>query len=147
MGHQPCVFLWDSAGSAHGAHWRDLPDECPDSSTLLASVADVGRVGHLAADLAEAAGPDGRAEAAGLGRSLSGCYVRHREKRGLGVAGKGTKCVVVSFRTGDKGDGLQAPLVLSFAEQEGLSGQVVGSGPVERLPLPRLREASRRPHQ
>src|SRR5271156_1727867 len=33
MGHQPCVFARDSVGPAHGARWRDLPDESPDGST------------------------------------------------------------------------------------------------------------------
>jgi transposase len=66
---------------------------------LLEATADVGRTRRLAKGVAQTAGPVGRTQATGVGRSLSGRDFRHRQKRGLAVGttrrGKGTKCVVV----------------------------------------------------
>ncbi|HVC48512.1 MAG TPA: IS5 family transposase [Terracidiphilus sp.] len=93
------MFAGDSVGAAH---WSPVARSARGVSRrvhLLAAVADVGGARCLAASLEEAAGPDGPARTAGLGRSLSGRHLRHREKGGSGVGktrrGKGTKCMVV----------------------------------------------------
>ena len=66
---------------------------------LLAVSAKVGRARCLVAGMASLAGAHGRTQAFGLGRSISGRDLCHREKGGPAVGktrrGKGTKCVVV----------------------------------------------------
>jgi hypothetical protein len=99
MGLQPCMFRGDSVGAAHSSTVARYAGGVSGWFHLLASVADVGGAGRLAAGVAEAAGPDGRAQASGLEGGIFGCNLRHREKGGLGVGktrrGKGTKCMVV----------------------------------------------------
>src|SRR3984885_10754616 len=99
MGLQPCMFTGGFMGYAHRSPGARSAGRVSRRFHLLAAVADVGRAGCLAAGLAEAAGTDGRARPVGLGGGISGRYLYHREKRGLGVGktrrGKGTKCMVV----------------------------------------------------
>src|ERR1700722_18153479 len=94
-GLQPCVVTGDFMGSAHRSPLARSSGRVSRRFHLLAAVADVGRAGCVAAGLAEAAGTDGRARAVGLGGGISGRYLCHREKRGLGVGktrrGKGTQ--------------------------------------------------------
>ena len=86
MGLQPCMFTGDFMGSAHRSPVARSAGRVSRRFHLLAAVADVGRAGRLAAGLAEAAGADGRARAAGLGGGISGRDLRHREKGASGSA-------------------------------------------------------------
>jgi transposase len=66
---------------------------------LLASAAQLGRAGRMAQGMAKAIVNAGPAPTTGLGRSLPGCHLRHRQKGRSAVGktrrGKGTKCMVV----------------------------------------------------
>jgi transposase len=100
---------------------------------LLASIADVGGTGRLAAGLAEAAGPDGRAQPSGLGGSIFGCDFRHREKGDFGVGktrcGKGTKCMVVV-------DGRGVPVGAQLASAQ-ISEHRLAESTLQQVKVPR----------
>jgi hypothetical protein len=99
LGFQPTLSGRHSLGPAYGCAMAGFAGGIPRWVHLLATAADVGRTRRLAKGVAQTAGPVRRTQATGLGRSLSGCDFRHRQKRGLAVGttrrGKATKCVVV----------------------------------------------------
>jgi transposase len=133
MGLEPCVFTGDSVGPAHRSPVARSAGGASRRFHLLAAVADVGGAGCLAASLAETAGADGRAQAAGLGGGLSGRDFRHREKRGLGVGktrrGKGTKCMVVV-------DGRGVPVGTQLASAQ-ISEHRLAESTLEQVKVPR----------
>jgi len=71
VGHQPRMFTGDFVGAAYRGAMARSAGRVSRRVHLLAAVADVGGARCLAAGLAEAAGSDGRAQTAGLGRSIS----------------------------------------------------------------------------
>ena len=99
MGIESQVLGRYSVGFANRGAVAGPAREVPQRFHLLAPFADLGRGRSMAAGLAIAAGAARSAQAAGLGRSLSGCDLRTGEKGGSGVGktrrGKGTKCIVV----------------------------------------------------
>jgi transposase len=133
MGLQPCMFTGDFMGYAHRSPVARSAGRVSRRFHLLAAVADVGRAGCLAEGLAEAAGTDGRARAVGLGGGISGRYLCHREKRGLGVGktrrGKGTKCMVVV-------DGRGIPIGAQLASAQ-ISEHRLAESTLEQVRVPR----------
>jgi len=133
MGLQPCLFTGDFMGSAYRSPVARSAGRVSRRFHLLAAVADVGGAGCLAAGLAEVAGADGRAQAVGLGRGISGRDLRYREKGGLGVGktrrGKGTKCMVVV-------DGRGVPVGAQLASAQ-ISEQRLAESTLEQVKVPR----------
>src|SRR5258708_37084305 len=142
MGLQPCMFTGDFMGYAHRSPVARSAGRVSRRFHLLAAVADVGRAGCLAEGLAEAAGTDGRARAVGLGGGISGRYLCHREKRGLGVGktrrGKGTKCMVVV-------DGRGIPIGAQLASAH-ISEHRLAQSTLEQVKVPRSGRGRPRSH-
>lgn len=99
LGRQSRVLGRHSLGVAHWGTVARYARRIPRRLDVLAPVAPLGGTRHMAEGVAETVIYAGPAPAFGLGRSLPGRHLHHRQKGGSAVGktrrGKGTKCMVV----------------------------------------------------